>query len=140
MADKNWERRILDSRGSNFRIDVNNPQTSIGGEDVYNVYAHTEEGDVSLVGLQADGAYRLWNDRRIEIVGGGKSQESGVDILIVGKNGDVNIVAEKNGRVTIRGKNVVIQADEDIDLLAGRNVNIKSGSGRILLGLSLIHI
>ena len=29
MSDKSWERRTLLSYGSNFRIDVNNPQTTV---------------------------------------------------------------------------------------------------------------
>lgn len=133
MSEKNWERRVLQSMGSNFRLDINNPQTSVGGDDVYNFYAETNEGNTNLVGLQQNGFYRIYNDSSIEIVGGQKSENAGVDITIVGKNGDVVINAEKNGRIRIRGKNVTIQADEDIDFMAGRNVNLQSGSGRVLI-------
>ena len=38
MSDRpnqNWEARDIDSRGSKFRIDVNNPQM---GDDGYNAY------------------------------------------------------------------------------------------------------
>jgi len=131
--DKKWERRILQSMGSNFRIDVNNPQTTVGGNDIYNIYSSTDDGDVCLVGYQKDGTYRIFNDKRIEIAAGQTSNEGGVDIVISGKNGDVVVTAEKNGRVRIRGKNIIMQADEDVDISAGRNVNLKSGSGRILL-------
>ena len=134
MADKSWERRTLLSYGSNFRIDVNNPQTTVGGSDIYNIYGITDEEDVCLMGLQQNGIFRIYNNKTVEIVGGQKAGENGIDIVIAGKNGDVLINADKNGRVRIRGKNVVIQADEDVDISAGRNVNIKSGSGRVLLG------
>ena len=134
MADtKNWERRILHSMGSNFRIDVNNPQTSVGGNDVYNIYAATDENASCLMGLQQNGIWRLYNDGGIEIVGGQSSESSSVDVIIAGKNGDIVVQAEKNGRVRIRGKNVIIQADEDVDISAGRNVSIGSGSGRVLV-------
>lgn len=134
MADtKNWERRILQSMGSNFRIDVNNPQTSVGGDDVYNIYASTDDDKSCLLGLQQNGVFRMYNDGAIEIVGGQSSESSSVDVIIAGKNGDVVVQAEKNGRVRIRGKSVVIQADEDVDISAGRNVNIGSGSGRVLV-------
>jgi hypothetical protein len=80
------------------------------------------------------GIYRIYNDRCIEITGGIKNQESpGVDIIISGKNGDICITAERNGKVRIKGKNIMIQADEDVDIKAGRNINLTSGSGRILL-------
>ncbi len=134
MADeKNWERRILQSMGSNFRLDVNNPQTSVGGDDVYNFYAENNEGKTNLMGFQQNGFFRIYNDSSIEIVGGQTSESAGVDITIVGKNGDVVINAEKNGRVRVRGKNVTIQADEDVDIMAGRNINLQSGSGRVLV-------
>ena len=132
MSGDNWERRILQSFGSSFRLDVQNPQTTVGGSDLYNFYSITDEDRTCLVGHQQNGVYRVYNMGTIELVGGEKVTESGVDIMIAGKNGDVVINAEKNGRIRIRGKNVTIQADEDIDLTAGRNVNIKSGSGRIL--------
>ncbi len=134
-TEENWARRVLDSKGSNFRIDVNNPQTSPGGKDVWNLYSHTQETeDVCLAGLQENGIFRLYNDRTIEIVGGQRKSENDVDIIIRSSNGDICINADRNGKVRIRGKNVEIQADEDVDITAGRNVNIKSGSGRILLG------
>lgn len=132
MSD-NWERRILHSYGSQFRLDIQNPQTTVGGADVYNFYSITDDEKTCLVGHQQNGVYRVYNDGTIEIVGGQKKDENGVDIIIAGKNGDVVINADKNGKIRIRGKDVILQADEDIELVAGRNVNIKSGSGRILL-------
>ena len=85
------------------------------------------------MGQQQDGIWRLYNDDKVEIVGGAKVVEDGVCVTIVGKNGDVVINADNNGRVRVRGQNIMIQADEDVNITAGRNVNIKSGSGRVLL-------
>jgi len=133
MAEQNWERRILQSFGANFRLDVSNPQKTVGGEDVYNFYSVTDEEKVCLMGQQQDGLWRLYNDDKVEIVGGAKVVEDGVCVTIVGKNGDVVINADNNGRVRIRGQNINLQADEDVNITAGRNVNIKSGSGRTLL-------
>ena len=48
------------------------------------------------------------------------------------RNGDVWITAQQNGEVKIRGKKIVVEADEDMDLVAGNNVTIKAGN-RILL-------
>ena len=130
----NWEKRSLHSFGSNFRLDICNPQTTTSGNQIYEMYAVTdEEEDVSLIGFGEDGNFHLYNDKTIEIVGGQKASSSGVDIIIQGKNGDVVINADRNGRIRIRGKDIVLQADEDIDIVAGRNLNLKSGSGRLLL-------
>lgn len=134
MTVANWEQRTLHSFGDNVRLDINNPQTTTGGNAIYQWYSVTnEEQDVCIVGHNENGLYHIYNDGTIEIVGGMKGGSNGVNVLIEGKNGDVAINADRNGYVRIRGKGIVIQADEDIDLNAGRNVNIKSGSGRILL-------
>ena len=134
MANQNWEGRDLLSFGPKFRIDVGNPQMGFNGSDVYNIYGVTDNNDVCLTGLTEGGTYRIYNDKTMEIIAGNKNGETpGVDIVITGKNGDICITAERNGKVRIKGKNIMIEADEDIDLKAGRNVNIKSGSGRILM-------
>jgi len=130
---KNWERRILQSHGSRYRLDIQNPDPDVGGPEVFNQQATTDEDDTLSVGLKQNGVYHIYNDKTVELVGGAQSKEQGVDVVITGKNGDVWITAEQDGRVRIRGKNVIIQADEDLDLVGGRNVNIKSGSGRVLL-------
>lgn len=134
MADQNWAARQIDSRGPNFRIDVKNPQIGFNGPDLYNFYSTNDNKDVNLVGFSEGGKYHIYNDRFIEIVGGSKTEEEGsIDINIVGLNGDVCITAARNGRVRIKAKNVMIESAEDLDLKAGRNLTLKSGSGRILM-------
>ena len=121
------------SHGSQFRLDVNNPTVTPGGEEVYTFFSVTDEEQKCAVGQDQSGKYKIHNDGTVEIVGGASAAENGVDVIISGRNGDVMITADGNGNVNIRGKNVIIQADEDIDMQAGRNVSIASGSGRILL-------
>lgn len=133
MPEYNWEGRSIFSLGPKFRIDAANPQMGFNGSDVYNIYAVTDNDEVSLAGMTEGGIYRIYNDRCVEIIAGVKNQESpGVDIVITGKNGDICITAEKNGKIRIKGRNIMIESDEDVDIKAGRNVNITSGSGRIL--------
>lgn len=134
MADLNWERRVLQSWGSNVRLDVNNPQPADGGNEIYNLYAiSSEEQNVSLISARESGLFGMYADGTLELIGGQKTNTDGIDVAIVGSSGDVVINAEKNGIVKLRAKNIIIQADEDIDITAGRNVNINSGSGRLLL-------
>lgn len=133
MTQYNWEARDILSLGPKFRIDTNNPQVGDDGADIYNLYAVNSSKDVSLVGLSEGGTQRLYSDRNIEIIAGAKNKETGVDIIITGKNGDVVVTAERTGKVKIKGLNIMIEADEDVDIKAGRNINLKSGSGRVLL-------
>lgn len=133
MTQYNWEARDILSLGPKFRIDTNNPQIGDDGADIYNLYAVNSSKDISLVGLSEGGTQRLYSDRNIEIIAGAKNKETGVDIIITGKNGDVVVTAERTGKVKIKGLNIMIEADEDVDIKAGRNINLKSGSGRVLL-------
>jgi hypothetical protein len=122
----NFQRRQYETFGPNFRIDVGNPSMGYNGADVYNLYAFNDEGDVSLVGMTEGGILHIYNDRTIEIIAGQKSEETGVDICITGKNGDIWITAENNGQVRIRGANVVVDADENLTLKSGNNISIEA--------------
>lgn len=130
--NQNWERRDINSYGPKFRIDTNNPQMGANGTNVYALYAVTDNKDVNFSGLTESGTYRIWNDKTIEFIGGNKDSSDGVDIVIAGVSGDVTITAMRNGSVRIKGKNIVIEADEDIDLKAGRNINI-NGKSKVLI-------
>lgn len=132
-SNQNWESRDIFSLGPKFRIDVNNPQMGSNGTDVYMLYGVTDNKDVAIAGLTEGGTYKIYNDRSIELIAGSKGTEGGVDIVIAGMSGDVTITAMKNGQVRIKGANVMIQADEDVDIKAGRNINLSASSGRILL-------
>lgn len=136
MARKkiNQEARQIFSLGPNFRIDVNNAaDTGNEGMNVYAQYAYNKDNDVNLQAFTETGSFKLYNDRGIEIVAGNKKTDGNVDIVIAGMNGDVTITAMGNGAIRIKGKNIMIEAVEDLDLKAGRNITASSGSGRILL-------
>jgi hypothetical protein len=83
--NQNWEARQLDSRGPQFRIDVNNPQMGFNGIDLYQIYSFNNNQDVNLAGFTEGGMYRIYSDRNVEIVSGSKSDEEGsIDVNIVG--------------------------------------------------------
>ena len=127
--EANWEERSYWKLGPAFGLDVKNPQLGLDGPDVYTLYGVTTDKDINLLSLSdGSGTFKISNDRSIQIIAGQNNSGGGVDIVIEGKNGDITITAEKNGNIKIRGKNIIINADENINLTAGRNVNIKAGS------------
>ena len=136
--NENWEARTIDSRSPKFRIDVANPEMGAEGADVYKIYAVTDNKDVNLCALSEGGKYKIHNDKSLEIVAGMTNTEGGVDIVIAGMKGDVLITAMRDGQVKIKGANIAIQADEDIDLIAGRNINI-NGKAKVLLKGNKVH-
>jgi hypothetical protein len=130
--NQNWEARDIWSMPS-FRVDTNNPQMGYNGTLSYAMYCFNQSNDQNLTGLTESGSYRIYNDRCVEIVAGNKSSEDGVDIVLTGMGGDITITAMRNGSIRIKGKNITIEADEDVDIKAGRNITTKSGSGRVLM-------
>jgi hypothetical protein len=122
----NWEARNYWKLGPNFGLDIRNPQLGLDGPDVYSFYATTDNGDQHSFGVtNGSGLFHIYNDKSIEIVAG-QTNSGGVDIQITGKNGDICITAEKNGNIRIRGKNITLDADQDVNISAGRNVNINA--------------
>ena len=127
-----YEARDFLSLGPQFRIDLNEPISGSDGISVYKLYSYNDSNDVNLMAFTNSGSFKLYNDRSIEIIAGEKNSGKSVDIVIAGVNGDITITAMNNGAVRIKGKNIQIEASEDIDLKAGRNITMNAGSGRIL--------
>ena len=133
--DQNWERRDLDSRGPNFRIDVNNPQMGAHGPNVYMQYAVTDEGKKQFNALGQDGTYMVHNEKSIELVCGSENTTSDATVKISSVKGDITITVVENGDIKIKGGNIVMQSDGDIDLKAGRNINLNAGQNVMLKGM-----
>jgi len=136
-SNQNWEARDIWAMPT-FRIDTSTPQMGANGSLAYAMYSFNSSNDVNLTGLTEGGSYRIYNDRFIEIVAGNKTSEKGVDIVITSMAGDVTINALRNGSIRIKGKNITIEADEDVDIKAGRNISMKGGAGRILLDSNIV--
>jgi len=137
MAEKpnqNWEQRVIDSRGPKFRLDVNNPQMGADGPNTYLMYAVTDNKDKQFSALSESGVYRLHNERTIEVVAGSKNSGSDTSVKISSVEGDITITVMGNGQVKISGGSVIVQADEDIDLKAGRNITLNAASTVTLKG------
>jgi lipopolysaccharide assembly outer membrane protein LptD (OstA) len=101
------------------------------GTDVYKLYAATQDTQ-SSISLSNSGRFSIKNDYSIEIISGYKSDGKNEDIVIAGLSGNVNIVST-HGTVRIKAANIILSADEDIMFKAGRNITLKSGSGRTLI-------
>lgn len=129
----NYESRDIISLGPKFRITTNDFQFGCDGKPVYSLYSYNDTNDVNLMSFSESGTFRIINDRTIEVIAGEKNSDKSVDIVIVGRNGDVTITAQGNGSIRIKGKSVMIEAVEDLDLKAGRNITASCGSGRILM-------
>lgn len=129
---KNTFKRQLVSFNPNFRIDTANPQMGLTGLDVYKIYGVTDNGDnQSSISLSSGGLMSIYNDHSLQIVGGEKNDPGRQDVVIIGKNGNVEVSA--NGMVRIYATNIMIEAEQDIHFKAGRNISMKAGAGRVMI-------
>lgn len=128
----NFEQNVKLCFAPKARVDFCNPQMGLNGQDVYTMYAFTDQKDQCVIGLSEGGLFKVYNDHGIEIVAGQKSQSAGLDINIVSKSGDISLTAEKNGSIRIRGNNIVVDADKDLTFVAGRDMTMKA-KGRFLI-------
>ena len=129
---KNVYKRQLTSYNPNFRIDTANPQMGLTGTDVYKIYGVTDSGDnQSSISLSSGGLMSIYNDHSLQIVGGEKNEQGRPDVVIIGKNGNVEITAD--GMVRVYATNIMLEAEQDLHIKAGRNISMKSGSGRIMI-------
>ena len=111
-----------------FREDVGNPQMGAGGSDVYRMYGYTSDEKKFCIGYDQNGKLMINSDGSIEIVAGEKSTAKNEDIFIHSRKGNVTITADRTGNIRISGSNIVIQADNDLELIAGNEMKVKASS------------
>ena len=124
--NQNWQKRQYDSYGPHFKIETANPELGVCGNIAYNLYGYADSGDTSNLGLKGNGQFDIFADQCITIDGGAKVEGGGVCVNIIGSRGDIAITAMDNGDVRIKGRNIIIDADENIEMLAGGKVSIDS--------------
>ena len=125
--NQNWQKRQYDSYGPHFRIETANPELGVCGNIAYNLYGYADSGDTANLGLKGNGLFDIFADQCITIDGGAKVEGGGVCVNIIGSKGDVAITAMENGDVRISGRNIILDADENIEMTAGGKVEIDSG-------------
>ena len=96
------------------------------GSDVFNIHSNTQNGDKCVIGQSEGGITHIYGDRTIEIIGGEHNPEGSVDIFITGLKGTIVINALENGDVCVKGRNINLQAKEDINITAGNNITIQA--------------
>ena len=124
--NQNWQKRQYDSFGPHFRIETANPELGTAGNIAYNLYGYSDSKDVSNLGMMGDGQFQIFADQCITIAGGASVDGGGLCINIIGTKGDVAISAEGEGDVRIKGRNIFLDAEENIELTTGGKVDIDS--------------
>lgn len=125
---QDWYSRYCEAFPS-FRIDVSNPQQGEGGSEVWTMYGYTASLEKSLISFDQNAKLKIHSEGTIEIAGGQKvSTEQEETILITTATGNITIKADKNGAIKISGKNITIEADNDLELTAGGDIKMRAGN------------
>ena len=134
VESQNWDRRKFISLGPDFRIDANNPKMGNNGNLSWLMYGANDDGDKSSMFQCNDGTLSIHSDRKIEIAAGANnSNEKDQDITITSLKGGITIIANGNGQVKIKAPNILIDADNDVDI-KGKNINLEARGGKVDIG------
>jgi hypothetical protein len=125
---QNWYAHFVESYGPTFRIDIGNPQMGYGGSDVYTMYGVTQQDQKSAIGLDQNGKLKIHSDVSIELVAGELNGSKSEDILIHSRRGNISITADRTGTIKIKGSHIVLEADGDLDLIAGNDIVASAGN------------
>ena len=122
---QNWARWDFDQR-SNYIIETGNQTVGFGGGTVFQEITE-QNNQTSVRSMTEDGQMNIFNDDVITIVGG-VTKDGGTCLNLIGKNGDVTITAERNGDIKIKGSNILIDADDNINITSRKSVTIKGSN------------
>jgi len=132
-SNQNVELRSYDSFGYQYSFSVSDPMMNGDGPSVFGYYGVTNNKDMNMSLFSESGNYHIHNDKTIEMISGTKASAKDVSLVIATVNGDITVTCMKNGNVKIKGQNITLQADEDIDVQAGRNINLIAKNGSVLI-------
>ena len=111
---KGNDARVLDVFGPNFLIETNGP-VGVGGGVAYQIYSVNDKDYKWQQALHQSGLATMEADGSLEIQTGAKNKEGDVSYVAMAHNGDMAITAE-NGWVRIYGRNIVLQAADELHL------------------------
>ena len=127
-SQQNSARRNICTWGPKLRVDGCNPQMGVDGTNVYSMYGVTDSADQNHISFTEGGNFRILTDRSFEMTAGNKSENEGIDIALNALNGGISLTAVGNGAIQIKAKNIILEAAEDVDIKAGRNMTLTAGT------------
>ena len=122
---QNWSLWDFDEK-PNFKFTTGNPTYGFGGGTVFSQQME-QNNQTGYWGMTEDGQMNLFNDATLTI-SGGNEMEGGECVNIVGANGSVSITAMNNGDIKIKGTNIIIDADQNINISSNKSVTISGKS------------
>ena len=127
---KGNDARVLDVFGPNLLIETNGPVGG-GGGVAYQIYSVNDKDYKWQQALHQSGLATMEADGSLEIQTGSKNKEGDVSYVAMAHNGDMAMTAE-NGWVRIYGRNIVLQAADELHL-QGNTVKLGNKANETLI-------
>ena len=127
---KGNESRVLDVFGPNLLIETNGP-VGVGGGVAYQIYSVNDKDYKWQQALHQSGLATMEADGSLEIQTGRKNKEGDVSYVAMAHNGDMAMTAE-NGWVRIYGRNIVLQAADELHL-QGNTIKVGNKANETLI-------
>ena len=121
----NWLKYTFDETPC-YKFNFCDPNVDYGGGSIAR-YIFEQNDQTSYLGLSKAGQLNMFNDDTLTIAGG-NTKKGGTCVNIVGTNGDVNITADKDGTVNIKGAKKIVYDSADMDFKCGNHINFKASS------------
>ena len=116
---QNSESRVLDVFGPNFLIETNGA-VGVAGQLKYQLYSVTDDGVVYQQALYGgNGLASIRAEKTLEVQTGIKNKGSDISFTLMTHHGDVAVNAD-NGMVRIKGRNICIDATNQLTLQANK--------------------
>ena len=115
---QNTESRVLDVFGPNFLIETNGA-VGVAGQLKYQLYSKTNSDVVYQQALYENGLSSIYAEQTLEIQAGIKNKSNEVSLVAMAHHGDVAVNAD-NGMIRIKGRNVCIDATNQLTLQANK--------------------
>ena len=116
---QNSESRVLDVFGPNFLIETNGA-VGVAGQLKYQLYSVTDDGVVYQQALYGgNGLASIRAEKSLEVQTGIKNKGNDISFTLMTHHGDVAVNAD-NGMVRIKGRNICIDATNQLTLQANK--------------------
>ena len=121
----NWSKYTFNT-GPNFIECFGDEKVDFGGGSIWRkIFEQNDQ--TSYFGLSKAGQLNIFNDDTLTLTGG-NTKKGGACVNIIGTNGDVNITADKNGVVRIKGAKKIVYDSPDMFFNCGRHIHFKANS------------
>ena len=121
----NWSKYWF-NEGPNFKEILGDETVDFGGGSIWRkIFEQNDQ--TAYIGLSKVGHLNIFNDDAINLIGG-NTKKGGACLNIIGTNGDVNITADRNGVVRIKGAKKIVYDSPDMFFNCGRHIHFKANS------------